>query len=277
MEQEQHRQIRRELRRSKKMDWTDVQNRLDSRPKRLMVEPYLSYTKAKTNLTQVHVFFLHMVHGVLDGGIEFLGSTRRASIEKDEGFSFGNPRDLLSTLYQMSLCKAVDNFLTYLSDLLNAMYHCQPKMMSSKKTVTYEYILQFSNMDDLISDLVQKTVHDLSYKGIEELAEFFQEKHGLSLFKDEEEKNKAGLLIEMRNVLTHNHGIVSPIFKQRIPDYPIDIGMPVASEVDKLMYYVDFFDPIVNRIDEEAIKKYGLPFPAPSEVEVAMQEDSEND
>lgn len=49
----------------------------------------------------------------------------------------------LRLLTEMILCRGVDNYLTYISELLALIYHTCPEAMKSNETVTYETILNY--------------------------------------------------------------------------------------------------------------------------------------
>jgi len=65
--------------------------------------------------------------------------------------------------------------------------------------------------------------------------------------------------VEVRNIIVHNHGIVSPTFKRRLPEYPAQIGDRVElkrTDLAGLDLRLSFY---VLDLDKRAIEKFGLP------------------
>lgn len=69
-------------------------------------------------------------------------------------------------ILQMMLCRAVDSFLTYISELLALTYRTKPEMLKSGETVRLDVILQYQAMEDLVSALVERRVSQLSFQGV---------------------------------------------------------------------------------------------------------------
>src|ERR1039457_7239061 len=73
---------------------------------------------------------------------------------------------------QMVLCRGVDMYLTYLTELLRLVFSVKPEIMKSNEQVTYESILEHSTIDDLVGWLIEEKVTKLSHHGVAKLSEF---------------------------------------------------------------------------------------------------------
>jgi hypothetical protein len=160
------------------------------------------------------------------------------------------------TMFELIFCRMVDNYLIYLRDLLALIYQTRPEMLKSSEQVTYEFILQFSTMEDVITGLAEKRANELAYKGFREIVAFWN-KHGLDLFSTSDGLESILRLVETRNILVHNRGIINSIFKKRVPNHLSKIG-------DRIKYGEEFYEDAemlttsVFDIDARAVNKFGL-------------------
>jgi hypothetical protein len=109
------------------------------------------------------------------------------------------------------LIRAVENYLTYLKDILYAIYRKRPEVLRSNEMVRIDLVLEYNDMADLLDALAERKVSDLSYKSLADLSNYFKEKLGLALTATEGELEHLTLLVEIRNLLVHNRGIVNSI------------------------------------------------------------------
>src|SRR5260221_6988835 len=110
---------------------------------------------------------------------------------------------------EMMLVRGADNFLTYVSELLALVFTSRPETLKSGETVRLDEILQHSTMDDLVKRLAERRVERLSYQGMRDLQKDLSEKLSFELFPSPESLVRAVRVIEIRNLLVHNRGIVN--------------------------------------------------------------------
>jgi len=159
---------------------------------------------------------------------------------------------------QMFLCRSVDNFLTYISELLTLIFRTRPETLRSRAQVRLDYILKFENMTDLISALVERRVNELSYQGMEQLTDDLRESIGLQLFTDDLLRSKAIRLIEIRNVIVHNRSIINLNFVRKIPDAAADLGKPLTLRGTEVLDDLTDLAIVVFNIDRRSIEKFAL-------------------
>jgi hypothetical protein len=91
------------------------------------------------------------------------------------------------------------------------------------------------------------------------LADFFNDTLHLPLFMDEKDLEGAALNVDIRNLITHNRGIVSRFFLQRHPDYPAPIGSQIVfandGDVGPILGTLVYF---ARQLDLRAIEKFKL-------------------
>jgi len=161
--------------------------------------------------------------------------------------------------HEMWLCRCVDNYLCYISDLLALIFTSKPETLRSNETVTTEELLRHSRIEDVIQALAEKKVNQLSYKGLPELFKHLQDKLGFQLFQNEEEMYYARNAVELRNLIVHNRGIVNNVFLHRVPDYSGVIGDRIRLSDENLISIVALISRSVSDIDVRASSKFGLP------------------
>jgi hypothetical protein len=180
--------------------------------------------------------------------------------------------DLASTLYPSSpdlsstipegkvlsrilFSSCVDNFETYLSDILFEIYLAKPQTLKSKQEVTIEEVLNCADLQDFVRYYAKQKLLKLqkgSVKG------FVKENKQISDLKviNEQEQNKVEGILQIRHLYSHRNGVVDEKFLHYFPIYKFhqEHAMSISEICDKLMYLAD----LVDALDKEAIKKYNL-------------------
>jgi len=126
--------------------------------------------------------------------------------------------------FEMLLCREVDNYLVYISELLADIFRAKPETLRSGEMVRLDTVLRHGTMKDLINELADRRVHELSYSGLKDLSVYFKEKLGLSLFQGESDEQHAVQIIEQRNLIVHARSVVNPLFLRKIPNSTIGVG-----------------------------------------------------
>jgi hypothetical protein len=91
---------------------------------------------------------------------------------------------------------------------------------------------------------------------VRDLSDDLSRRLGIPLFENEAALLRAVRLIESRNLIVHNRGIVDRRFKERVPDSPATIGkrLPLPKTGDEL----NFLIASVRRLDNLVAKKFDL-------------------
>lgn len=82
----------------------------------------------------------------------------------------------------MMLTRAVDNHLAYISDLPALVLRTRPETLRSSETIGLDTVLQHDTMDELVSELSEKRVNQLSYEGMRDLSTYLADRLGPILF-----------------------------------------------------------------------------------------------
>lgn len=163
------------------------------------------------------------------------------------------------TFFEIILCRGVDNFLSYVTQLLALIFRNKPEMLRSSERIKLDYILEHQSMEDLIHDLVERKVNDLSYQGMRKLNTSLAEQIGFQLIPDGQELDETVRIIESRNLIVHNRGIVNELYLMRVPNSNESLGKKLNLESDSIFDDLEFLSKKVISIDVNAAKKFSLP------------------
>ena len=67
-------------------------------------------------------------------------------------FDYENDR----MLEELTITRTVDNYLSYISDLLALIYKSKPEMLKSEEEERLDFILSFDNLDELRNAIAEK-------------------------------------------------------------------------------------------------------------------------
>ena len=172
---------------------------------------------------------------------------------------------------EMLLCRIVDNFLIYVTELMTLIFRTKPETLkSSKENVTFEFVLEHVALQDLVDAMVDRRVNELSYRGMRALSEYLGRNLGFDLFPDETKLARAVTLVEMRNLVVHNRGIINKTFLSRVSgtshivDTRLEISQALADEA------FQFLQESVADIDERSAKKFALPGARKPEIKLLL-------
>ncbi|CAO3441527.1 hypothetical protein [Azospirillum argentinense] len=180
-----------------------------------------------------------------------------------------NPKPHFSKLQKFSsfqsenMCiRAVDNFTCFLSETIQSCMMKRPNMLSSGEMIKIEDVVKFKNRKDLLSFLVDRKINELTYGGIKELENFLNERTGFSLTTTNEERAILTISIELRNIYTHNRGIVNDIFIKRIKgikhDFVFTKGQRFHADFDIITTFANCLLSIGKRLDGMAASKFKI-------------------
>ena len=103
---------------------------------------------------------------------------------------------------QLCLCRYVDQYFTYLTDLVPALLAAAPAVAARTAPTS-------SSCLDLARVSPDRRVDELTFHTLEELAEAFHTLFGLTLFRSVEEHASVSRLVALRSLFTHRRGIVA--------------------------------------------------------------------
>jgi len=157
---------------------------------------------------------------------------------------------------QMILARSVDNFLTYISELLILIYRAKPQMLrASDQKIAWDEVLGYDAMEELVAALIDRRVNALTYKGLKDLAKDLEQHIGL--FSAEEDLAKGAEIVEQRNLIVRNRGIINNIVS-RVSAYSDRVGQQLMLSVNEVMTKTLFLRLSALDIDRRASEKFSL-------------------
>lgn len=150
----------------------------------------------------------------------------------------------------------VDNFETYLSDLLYEIFLAKPATLKSDSTVKVKEVLNCSDLPEFINYLAKQKINKLqkgSVKGF--ISDNAQIKH-LNVL-DDLKQDEIEKILEIRHLYSHRNGIVDEKFLQHFTGaftLNSEHQMSIGEICDKMCYLAE----ITHQIDSAAIAKFKL-------------------
>jgi hypothetical protein len=163
-----------------------------------------------------------------------------------------------AVLDEMVFCRGVNSFLTYLADLMTLIYEKYPKKLPPNKQTTYRFCVEHHMAGDLISALAEETVMELTHQHLDALAKYFKKNLDLLLFVRDTDSANASLCVDVRNIITHNRGIINRFFIQRNPGFADDLGKRVVLGKEDRREMLGALGYCARQLDIRAVKKFRL-------------------
>jgi hypothetical protein len=124
-------------------------------------------------------------------------------------------REFSHQLSRNLVTSMANNFNCYLSELLQEVMLKKHAVLRSNENVTTAEVLQFTKMADVRSLLVDRKLTELSYGGLRQIRTFISDRLGVEMFETEDQERLLTVFLELRNIHTHNRGIINQLFLNR--------------------------------------------------------------
>lgn len=150
----------------------------------------------------------------------------------------------------------VDNFETYLSDLLYEIFLAIPATLKSKEQVTIEEVLKCSDLQDFVEYLAKQKIGKLQKGSVKGFIKENKQISSLGVI-DEPKQNEVEKILQIRHLYAHRNGTVDEKFLQYFAGkftLNSEHQMSICEICDKLSYLAE----IIDEIDLAAMKKYKL-------------------
>ena len=159
-------------------------------------------------------------------------------------------------LSRILFSSVVDNFETYLSDLLYEIFLAYPETLKSQQTVTIEEVLNCSDLQDFVKFWAKQKISKLQKGSVRGFIKDTKQIRDLQVL-DKDKQNKIEKILQIRHLYAHRNGIVDEKFLQFFTG-EFTIGSEHQMAIKKIFEKLDYVTDVVNRIDLSAINKYKL-------------------
>jgi len=161
-------------------------------------------------------------------------------------------------LLELCLSRLVDGFQSYVVSLLREILAKDPRILkSSQPTLSLEYAFAFGSIEELVTDVVETKVGDLSYQGFEKLKAWCAERE-IILAVEPEDAALLADFIATRNVIAHNRGLVDRKYLRAVPTSTLPIGSQRTLHSDDVFEAFALLNRVVAASDDAASVKFGL-------------------
>jgi hypothetical protein len=160
-------------------------------------------------------------------------------------------------LLQMTFTRGVDSFSIYLSEMLGLVFTTRPETLRSREQVRVEEVLQHQSLEELLGYLANRRVERLAYAGLATVAQELEGELGFSLFERSDELERAVQIVEARNLIVHNRGIVNTTYLRRVRGAET-VGSPLPIDPEYVLGSLELLAVSCADIDERAAAKFGL-------------------
>jgi hypothetical protein len=159
-------------------------------------------------------------------------------------------------LSRILFSSVVDNFETYLSDLLYEIFLAYPETLKSQQTVTIEEVLNCSDLQDFVKFWAKQKISKLQKGSVRGFIKDTKQISDLQVL-NKDEQDKIEKILQIRHLYAHRNGIVDEKFLQFFTG-EFTIGSEHQMAIKKIFEKLDYLTDVVNRIDLSAINKYKL-------------------
>ena len=160
---------------------------------------------------------------------------------------------------EMIICRAADNFIAYLAELLALIFRAEPRTLASMD-LKFEEVLDHPELDELVAVLAEKRVSQLSRDSFSELSAYFEKAHKITLIDDLEKLKRITYFIALRNLIVHNRRIADSKFARQSGEATVQIGQ-VVPMTDDVFGVLELLREAVAEIDERVATKYKIERP----------------
>jgi len=143
-------------------------------------------------------------------------------------------------LYSAALTHAIAIFESFLSDFLIAVFTYRPNTLKSEGTATYENILSFGSMKELVRHLATRKAKKILEGNIDEVVDKLKKDFNFDVsgFKQFNILREASY---RRNIVIHNGGITDKDYCQKIPGSQIGVTMSTDFQ------YIETLTTVIGR------------------------------
>lgn len=150
----------------------------------------------------------------------------------------------------------VDNFETYLSNLLYEIYLAKPETLKSEQQVTVKEVLDCGGIEEFIEYIAKEKISKLQKGSVKGFIKDNKQINSLNAISTDEQ-NEIEKILQIRHLYTHRNGIVDEKFLKFFKEgYKLNEEhlMSISEICSKTSYLL----MVIEKVDIAAIEKYKL-------------------
>ena len=153
----------------------------------------------------------------------------------------------------------VDTFQTFMDELLRVILSNEPGLLKRSEPVPMEEILRHSTIEGFRESALEQKVRGWSFKSFRDLCRAVKTDIDFQLVKNQDEATAIERLFEVRNLITHNAGLVDKRFLSRYPDPQLLLGEAYQLTPQKFADAVKLLAAVAADTEKRARAKFKLP------------------
>jgi len=150
----------------------------------------------------------------------------------------------------------VDNFETYLSDLLYEIFLANPTTLKSKQQVTIEEVLNCSDLQEFVKYWAKQKIEKLQKGSVKGFIKDNKQISDLNILDEPNQTEIEGIL-QIRHLYSHRNGIVDEKFLQYFVGQ-FEINSEHQMSTSEILNKLSYLAEIIDKIDLTAMTKYNL-------------------
>lgn len=150
----------------------------------------------------------------------------------------------------------VDNFETYLSELLYEIYLANPLTLKSKQEVTVEEVLSCADLEEFVQYLAKQKIGKLQKGSVKGFIKENPQIKKLGVI-DDLSQNEIERILQIRHLYSHRNGMVDEKFLQYFGGQFI-LNSEHQMTIQKVCGIMKYLAKIINDVDIAAINKFRL-------------------
>lgn len=149
----------------------------------------------------------------------------------------------------------VDNFETYLSDILLEIYLAKPETLKSEQTVKVEEVLNCSDLQDFIMYWAKQKIGKLQKGSVKGFISENKQIRDLKVI-DNVKQDEIEKILQIRHLYSHRNGIVDDKFLKYFSGF--SSGSEYQISIDEILDKIEYLTQTIVEIDKAAVAKYNL-------------------
>lgn len=227
-----------------------------------VTEPCLTYMARIMELREFISFYFTFVKSSTELGKLIPPEARATGGEagpKVLTYNFSAHRQFFN---EVILSRAVESFDLYVTTILRDIFLSKPVLLKSEGKLDIASVIDAGSYEDLIWQIVEKRVLELSYSSLSDLRHFIQSRTNIDLFPSADAFEMALVASEVRNLIAHNDCRVNDLFRRKTGG--VGLGLQISDSgriliddewIRRACYALD---GIVFRFDELVGEKFDV-------------------
>ena len=215
----------------------------------------MTYASAAYPATATEAFDRFWNHGIgvtEVGSVAYFGLNRARTKKKFTKSDYDFDK-VERAVEEMLLARIVDNFQSYVVDLLLEIYLVRPEIVP-KGSVTYRELFGSADILELRKIAIEKTVSSYGYMNIVDLSDEIKKSLSFPIFDHWLTKRRVKRIVEIRNLIVHNRSTINETFIEKVGCKHDRFGSQVS--VPNAVGVLRYLDALANDIDCRAAVKF---------------------